>query len=281
VQREKPTATWAFSFCISNLAFLLFSGIIKENQGRDFMKNTVIWIASVIGMGAVMALVFGTMNQPATIRTISVAGECLTSAPKDRIAITLRVTTLDKNAAKSVKMATEKMANITQFLKTLDVKMQTTEFDSYEKTEWNRTTQKSDKVGIETRIAVEVSADNMEKIEKILNAFAGNENVYTENLRMFTSSETLKPIMEKCLGGALENARARANALVAPDNRVAGKLLSVSYGTSTNVERPYSNFRLAAKSMAVEESASFDTAGSFVSKDTEITVNVSAVFEIK
>lgn len=244
------------------------------------MKNTIVWIASVIGMGAVMALVFGTMNKPTTIQTISVAGECLTSAPKDRIAITLRVTTLDKNAAKSVKMATEKMADITRFLKTLDVKMQTTEFDSYEKTEWNRTTQKSDKVGIETRIAVEVSADNMEKIEKILNAFAGNENVYTENLRMFTSSETLKPIMEKCLGGALENARTRANALVAPDNRVAGKLLSVSYGTVTN-ERPYSNFRLAAKSMAVEESVALDTAGSFVSKDTEITVNVSAVFEIK
>ena len=119
----------------------------------------------------------------------------------------------------------------------------------------------------------------MEKIEHILNAFAGEENVYTENLRMFTSTETLKPIMEKCLGGALENARARANALVAPDRKKAGKLLSVSYGTATNIERPYSNFRLTAKAMG--EAASFDTGGSLVAKDTEITVNVSAVFEIR
>lgn len=243
------------------------------------MKNTIIWIASVIGMGAVMALVFGAIDRPATVSTISVAGECLTSAPKDRIAITLRVTTLDKNAAKSMKMATEKMAEITKFAESAKMKMQTTEFDSYEKTEWNRVTQKSDKLGIETRIAVEVSTDNMEKIEQILNAFAGNENIYTENLRMFTSAETLKPIMEKCLGTAVENARTRANALVAPDNRSAGKLLSVSYGTAANVERPYSNFRLAAKAMT--ESAAFDTAGSLVSKDTEITVNVSAVFEIR
>ena len=243
------------------------------------MKNTIIWIASVIGMGAVMALVFNTIDRPNVPQTISVTGECLTSAPKDRIAITLRVTTVDKNAAKSMKMATDKMAQITNFLKKMNVKMQTTEFDSYEKSEWNHTTQKSERLGIETRIAVEVSTDDMEKIEQILNTFAGEPNVYTENLRMFTSAETLKPIMEKCLGGALENARARADALVAPDNKAAGKLLSVSYGTTTGIERPYSNFRLAAKAMT--ESVSFDTGGSLVSKDTEITVNVSAVFEIR
>ena len=130
------------------------------------MKNTMIWIASVIGMGAVMALVFGAIDKPYTPRTIAVSGECLSTAPKDRIAITLLVTTLDKNAAKSMQRATDKMAKITAFLKTMDVKLQTTEFDSYEKSEWNRATQKSEKIGIETRLAVEVSTDNMEKIEK-------------------------------------------------------------------------------------------------------------------
>ena len=244
------------------------------------MKQTFVWIGSVIGAGAVMALVFGAMQKPAEIRTISVSGECLTSAPKDRTAITLRVTTVNKNAATSMKMATAKMAEITAFLKTQDVKMQTTEFSSYEKSEWNNALHRSEKLGIETRISVEISAENMDKIENILNKFAGDENVYTENLRMFTSSETLKPIMEKCLGVALSNARARADALVAPDNQRAGKLLSVSYGNVSNIERPYANYRLmSAKSMAVEES--FDTGGSFVSKDTEITVSISAVFEIK
>lgn len=242
------------------------------------MKRILVWISSVIGMGAVMALVFGAIERPSVPRTISVSGECLTTAPKDRIAITLRVTTLNVNAAKSMKLATDKMTQITNYLKGLNVQIQTTEFDSYEKSEWNRETQKSEKLGIETRIAVEVSSDNMEKIEKILNVFAGEENVFTENLRMYTSAETMKPIMEKCLGIALENARERANALVAPDNMQAGKLLSVSYGTSHN---SYSNYRLMAKSAMIETSANIDTSGSFVSKDTEVSVNVSAVFEIK
>ena len=244
------------------------------------MKKTIIWLASVIGFGAVVALIFGFIEKPKEIRKINVSGECLTSVPKDRTAITLRVTTLDKNAAKSMKMATEKMAEITDYLKTIDVKMQTTEFNSYEKTEWNHELQKSVDLGIETRIAVEVSAKDAEIIEGILNKFAGQEDVYTENLRMFTSSETMKPALDKCLSVALDDARARANALVAGDNLKAGKLLSVSYDNVSYGERPVANYRLmSAKMAAIEES--FDTSGSIVGKDTEITVTVSATFEIK
>lgn len=244
------------------------------------MKKNSVWIASVIGAVAVLVLFFNELKTPNSVRTISVNGQCLTSAPKDRTAITLRVKTLDKNAATSMKKATEKMAKITSFLKTQDVQMQTTDFSSYEKSEWNRTLQKSEILGIETTISIEVSSNSLNKIENILNNFAGDANVYTENLRMFTSTETLQPIMEKCLGTALENARARANAMVAPDKQRAGKLLSVSYGNVSNIERPYANYRMMAmKSMAMDES--IDTSGSFVSKDTEITVSVLAVFEIR
>lgn len=218
--------------------------------------------------------------KPAEIRKINVNGECLTSVPKDRTAITLRVTTLDKNAATSMKMATEKMAAITDYLKTIDVKMQTTEFNSYEKTEWNHVTQKSENLGIETRIAVEVSANNPEIIESVLNKFAGETDVFTENLRMFTSSETLKPALEKCLGIAVEDARARANALVEKDKLHAGKLLSVSYNNASYDERPYANYRVTGAKMATMEE-SLDTSGSIVGKDTEITVSISATFEIK
>ena len=243
------------------------------------MKKYIIWILSVIGFGAVVSLAFDFVKKPTEIRKINVSGECLTSVPKDRTAITLRVTTLDKNAAKSMKMATEKMAEITDYLKTIDVKMQTTEFNSYEKTEWNYELQKSVDLGLETRIAVEVSSDDMEKIESVINKFAGQEDVYTENLRMFTSSETMKPALDKCLSVALDDARARANALVAGDNLKAGKLLSVSYDNVSYGERPVANYRLMGAKMATAES--FDAGGSIVGKDTEITVSVSATFEIK
>ncbi|MBR4806728.1 MAG: SIMPL domain-containing protein, partial [Alphaproteobacteria bacterium] len=101
----------------------------------------------------VLALGWGAVNRLAEPRTISVGGECLTSAPKDRTAITIRVSVVDKSAAKSMKLASAKVAEMNEYLKTLDVKVQTSEFNSYEKNEWNRVTQKSDFVGIETNIS--------------------------------------------------------------------------------------------------------------------------------
>lgn len=243
------------------------------------MKKQLVILFTCLVLGAIFVELTKDLN-PTEVRKVNVSGECLTSVPKDRTAITLRVTTLDKNAAVSMKMATEKMAEITDYLKTIDVKMQTTEFNSYEKTEWNHELQKSENLGIETRIAVEVSAKNPELIESILNKYAGQSDVFTENLRMFTSSETMKPALDKCLSVAVEDARTRANALVAADNLSAGKLLSVSYDNVSYNERPVANYRLMGAKMATAESA-FDAGGTIVGKDTEITVTVSATFEIK
>lgn len=244
------------------------------------MKKTFVWIGSVIGAGAVMSLMFTMLNRPSVPHTITVNGECLTTAPKDKTAITLRITILAENALESMQIASSKMATITDYLKTLPVETQTTQFNSYEKTEWNREAQKSEALGIETNIAVEVSANNIETIENVIGKFAGQPNVYSENLRMYTSPEVLKPIQEKCLGVALENARVRANAIANGDNKRAGKLISVSYGT-TELEnnRPYGGV-VRAKVFATSESA-VDTSGSIVAKDTDVSVVVNAVFEIK
>lgn len=247
------------------------------------MKKALIWTGSVIGAGAVLALLFGWIDRPDAPRVISVDGQCLATAPKDRTAITLRVTTLDKSAATSMKMATAKIAEITNFLKTQDVQMQTTEFNSYERSEWNRELEKSVVLGTETTIAVEVSATSIETIEKILTQFAGQTDVYSENLRMYTSAEAMKPVLEDCLATAVENARERANALAAGDGRTAGKMLSVSYnaGTSSSIQPRASNFLTASAKMAVADAEAFSAAGSIVAKDTEVSVNVSATFEIK
>ncbi len=247
------------------------------------MKKSLIWVCSVIGVGAVMALLFGAFTQPRELRLISVSGECLTTVPKDRTAITLRVTTLDTNAATSMKMATAKIAEITDYLKTQDVKMQTTEFNSYEKSEWNRELEKSVVLGVETTIAIEVSADNIEIIEKVLAKFAGQPNVYSENLRMYTSAEAMKPAMEKCLGDAVENARERANALVAETGNRVGKLYGVSYisGTGADYQPRASNFLATSAKMAVADAAAGSVAGSIVSKDTEVSVSINATFYIK
>ena len=213
--------------------------------------------------------------------TIAVSGECLTTAPRDKTAITLRVTALADSAAQSMRDATSQMAEITEYLKTLPVQLQTTQFNSYEKTEWNRDEQRSVTLGIETTIAVEVSANSVDEIEQILSQFANKQNVYSENLRMYTSPEVLKPIMEQCLSVAVENARTRANALASGDNKRAGELISVSYNTSANDSVTPTNGLLRTKMVMAASVADTSATGTIVSRDTDVSVSVSAVFEIK
>ena len=243
------------------------------------VKTSLIWLGSVIGAGAFMALVFGALTGPHDIKTISVNGECITTAPKDKTAITLRVSALAPTAVASMQSATTQMAEITKYLESQPVEMQTTQFNSYEKTEWNRDEQKSVTLGIETTIAIEVSANNIQTIEQILSQFAGRTNVFTENLRMYTSPEVLKPIMENCLSVAVENARTRADALASGDGKSAGKMLSVSYGTNTN-NSEYPVPKLMRSNMILADSAT-GVSGTIVAKDTDVSVSVSAIFEIK
>ncbi len=240
-------------------------------------KKSLIWTASVIGAGAVMSLLFGAIDRPDVPRTVSVTGNCTTSVPRDRTAITLRVTTLDKNAATSMRMATAITGEITKFLAGRDVEMQTTEFNSYEKNQWNQELQKSETVGIETSISIEVSAHSIDTIESVLNAFAGRENIYPENLRMYTSPAAMQPAIEKCLDAATQNARLRADALIAGENHHAGKILSVSYGTTATPSVPMP--RMMTK-MATADTG-VNTYGTLVSRDTDVSVSVSATFEIR
>lgn len=242
------------------------------------MKKAFIWGASVIGMAAVFALVFGTLERRAnTLRTISVNGECLTTAPRDKTAITLRVSVLEPNASESMRLATSRMSEITEYLQTLPVELQTTQFNSYEKTEWNRDEQKNQVLGIETTVAVEVSASSIDVIEQALSHFAGSTDVYTENLRMYTSPETMQPIIERCMSVAVENARTRADALASGDNKRAGRIISVSYGTSSNDISVPTNGLLRTKMVTASSVAD----GAIVSRDSDVSVSVSAVFEIK
>ena len=238
-------------------------------------------------VGACSVLVFLTgvallwPNNNEIPHTIAVSGECLTTAPRDKTAITLRVTALADSAAQSMRDATSQMAEITEYLKTLPVQLQTTQFNSYEKTEWNRDEQRSVTLGIETTIAVEVSANSVDEIEQILSQFANKQNVYSENLRMYTSPEVLKPIMEQCLSVAVENARTRANALASGDNKRAGELISVSYNTSANDSVTPTNGLLRTKMVMAASVADTSATGTIVSRDTDVSVSVSAVFEIK
>lgn len=241
------------------------------------MKKSFLYLGCTLVISVLTVLMFCIFESEKTPRTISVNGECLTTAPRDKTAITLRVSVLDDSAAESMRVATTQMSEITNYLKTLPVEMQTTQFNSYEKTEWNREAQKNEILGIETTVAVEVSAPSIDTIETVLSHFAGQSNVFTENLRMYSSPETLKPIMDRCMAVAVQDARTRASVLASADNMRAGRMLSVSYVSDTNDIAYPANGMLRTKMVAASAVAD----GAIVSRDTDVSVSVSAVFEIK
>ena len=84
------------------------------------MKKKIMWICSVIGAGAVMSLVFGAISQRKEPEIIAVNGECNASTPKDKTAITMRVTVVAPTAVESMKAATNQVKEITDTEVVLD-----------------------------------------------------------------------------------------------------------------------------------------------------------------
>ena len=80
------------------------------------MNKSTAWILVAI----LAVLGYKYLATPRIPNTVSTTGECLTTAPRDRTAVTLRVTTLNKNALQSMRDATKKIGEINEFLATLD-----------------------------------------------------------------------------------------------------------------------------------------------------------------
>lgn len=239
-------------------------------------QNKILLI--IIGIIIVIICLFFCVHNE-TIKTVSVPGECTTNIPRDKTAITLRVRTVDENSAKSVSTATNIAKKITDFVKTQPATAQTTDFSSFEKQEWNSETKTTKIVGIQTEIAIEISADKMETIESILSEFIGEKNVYSENLRMYASTNEIRNAMESCLTEAVKNAHNRAVAIADADNMRVGKMLSVSTGGTTAPMPVMHRNMPIMKAMATADSVNMS--GTLSSSDTEVSVSVNATFELK
>lgn len=259
-----------------HLPVLNFAASLYTKRGGNMVffqniKKSFIWILSVI----IFAFsVFGGLiifaGKPGQIET---NGECIARIFPDRTAINLNIRVLDKNSGVALSVAQKIADNLINFAKNLGDKtleMQTVRLESYEKTEWDNVAQKSISLGYETTIAVEISSGNRENIEFILKNLP-TENVYTENLRMYVSNEKLKPAIENCLGGAVENARNQASKIAIAEGLHIGKMISAKYNTVTNGNDP--------RPMFMKTSENLDSG--LVAKDSEISVTVNAIFETR
>ncbi|MCL2538448.1 MAG: SIMPL domain-containing protein [Alphaproteobacteria bacterium] len=225
-------------------------------------------------------------------RTITTAGECLARVDKDRTAITLRVSVIDADAARSLTIARAEYESLAASIKKIDDKtmeLQTARFDSFEKQEWNHLEQRMESRGFETNIELQISSRNADTIENILenprrsmaNTGDADVNIYPENLRMFASSEKMKPVIEACIQTAVENARERAESVASADGMRIGRMVSASFTRTTS-----GGDNMPMPIMRMSRAVAMDIGGgggapTLFSTGDEISVSISAEFEVR
>jgi len=189
-----------------------------------------------------------------------------------------------KNAAESLRAAQNAADGIVRKIRALgdaSVEIQTKNIWSYEKTKWDNNSQKS--LGTETQITLSVVTDNANTIDLILVSLADIKDgeVFPENMNNFSSTAVIKDATAKCLAGAIQDARAKAQALAAGDGEQLGRLMSAEYwgGRGGGIEpRPM----MARMEMGAAQSTADAGGGEYIqSSDGELSVGVRATFKLR
>jgi predicted secreted protein len=206
-------------------------------------------------------------------------GECSAKVAKDKTAITLRISVLNKNASESLRLAQGISDILTKGfseLKDDSLEMETVQFSSWERTEWNQELKKSESQGVETNISLEVSSSNRKTIENILQNLPSqtdvNIKILPENLRVYASDAEIQKATEDCMAQAVVNAKDRAQSLAESEGARIGKMISVSYGSDFQSSGPIPIVRTAK--------AMFDS-GAISATDAVVKTSVSAIFELR
>ncbi|GHT58591.1 hypothetical protein FACS18945_4580 [Bacteroidia bacterium] len=253
----------------------------KENTSN--FKYRVLFTA--IALVAIGAFMFRLANmRDKLIRTVDVVGECNTKVVQDRIAITLHVKYLDKNPAASVNGARELMNSVASIVEKIDddtKELQTIRFDSYEKTEWNRALEKSITLGFQTDIDLEISTADRQTIDKILAIIPESNFIMPGRLRMYSAPNTLLKAVESCLGAAVKNARAKADAIAVVEDLKAGRIIAVSYGRTGGFEPMPRLAKMSVMSEAMDSVSFGNSAGGIYVGDSDVSVSINARFELK
>lgn len=216
------------------------------------------------------------------VRTVDVTGECIANVPKDRTEISLNITVLEPSAPASLTAGSARYAKLSEYLKGIkddSLKLQTKRFDTNEKTKWNDGEKEYKFVGFETNIEVSVSSKDRSIIEKIIFDTAGMEDVRPGNLRMSVSTDKMQSALESCIRTAVENARDRAESIAAADGEKVARMTGARFSRTAGGGDDYRPRFMRAD--AVESIAAMGAAPELFASESEVSVAVTATFELK
>ncbi len=249
------------------------------------LKNLNINVVFVVIVGLI-AYAFSGRND----NQIHVSGECSKKVAKDRVSIILQVKNLDKNASIASQKSMKTYKAISEYVVGLqkeypEIELETTEYDTYEKREWNSSLKKNVKLGVENVIGLSITSPKMDLVGTILSEVSKFSDVYPNGLRSFVSRATFKKEQAACLDEAVKNAQAKASEMANSVGQSIGKMTNVSvYNDNYSYASNTRNYKAIAK-MAVMEDAEEDMveAGgpSIFTGNADISLKVNASFELK
>jgi uncharacterized protein YggE len=239
------------------------------------MKKFILCAAGVIALVAMIGFFGGRPH----FRHVSATGVCNAKVAKDRLAITLEIKSLDKNAAVSLRAAQNAADEFARAMRAIDdktIEIQTTRIASYEKTKWEKNT--SVLLGIESEIDLEITSAKRETIDAAIGLTAPkNVQVFPRNMRNFSSREVLDDATQKCLHAAIMDARDKAAAMAAADGEKLGRMISARFGSVDGSDEPRDMVMSAVASRS-EKALSADY---IQTSDGDLSITVGATFGIK
>lgn len=245
------------------------------------MKNLNINVVFVV----IVAILGSFFMKPNSNNTVNVSGTCSKKVNKDRVSIILNVKNLDKDGSIASQKSNKTYNAISQYVAELkkqypEIEMETTEYNTYEKKEWNQNLKKNETLGIETIIGLEITAPKMEIVSNILKEVSKLKDVYPNGFRTFASKATIKQAQAECLDEAVKNAKVKAVDIATAAGQKIGKMTYAS--VYNDVENSNSNMGLLRMSANAKMSAMEDAvAPSLFAGNADLTVNVNATFELK
>ncbi len=245
------------------------------------MKNlnpNVIFVSVI----ASIFLVFFIPNNSET-KNISVTGRCSRKVPKDKFSVSVRIKNFEKEASLAMNKTLSTYNQISEFIKEKqktnpDLEVQTTEYTTNEKKEWNNVSKKSERVGVEGIISLQIITSNPELISQMIFDFGKFNDVYTSNFSNFISDTSYNKETRDCIKDAVLDAKHQADVMALSVGQSIGKMIYANYHNNAR----FSNRAVGTYKMALnmDAEATAEPATIF-SNSQKIDVSVDVQFELK
>ena len=233
---------------------------------------------------SIVALVIAGIFKYEEPKTINVSGEFSKKIQKDRISVVLNIKNLDKNSSVAIQKSNKTYNEISSYIEELKkseplLEIQTTEYTTYEKQEWNQNLKKNIKLGVESLIALEITTQNSESIKNILDKISKFNDIYLTGFNTFVSKETLQKEQAEGLTLAVKNAKEKATYIAKGNNQKIGKMVAVNAFNDISNYAPRAMYK--SVSASAESVYASDMAPIIYTGSADVSVKVNAVFELK